>query len=88
MGYVAMSNCRNVLDGSFRLTFFWGRNVGGGRAARETRGALSPTRPSQNAATPSPVASKTALFAKATYTSFEDMLEKEAGPLLVDFYAT
>lgn len=32
--------------------------------------------------------SKSALFARATYTSFEDMLEKEPGPLLVDFFAT
>lgn len=33
-------------------------------------------------------ASKSALFARATYSSFEDMLEKEPGPLLVDFFAT
>ncbi|CAN0021187.1 unnamed protein product, partial [Sphacelaria rigidula] len=32
--------------------------------------------------------SKSALFARATYSSFEDMLEKEPGPLLVDFFAT
>lgn len=28
------------------------------------------------------------LFAKATYRNFEDMLEKEPGAILVDFYAT
>ncbi|CAM9929228.1 unnamed protein product [Ectocarpus sp. 6 AP-2014] len=32
--------------------------------------------------------SSTRLFAKATYKNFEDMLEKEPGALLVDFYAT
>lgn len=32
--------------------------------------------------------SSTKLFAKATYKNFEDMLAKEPGALLVDFYAT
>ena len=33
-------------------------------------------------------ASSSRLFAKATYKNFEDMLEKEPGAILVDFYAT
>eukprot|EP00903_Cladosiphon_okamuranus_P005936 g5866.t1 len=33
-------------------------------------------------------ASPSRLFAKATYKNFEDMLEKEPGAILVDFYAT
>lgn len=32
--------------------------------------------------------SSTRLFAKATYKNFEDMLAREPGALLVDFYAT
>lgn len=40
------------------------------------------------AATTSDIKSNTRLFAKATYASFEDLLAKEPGALLVDFYAT
>lgn len=35
-----------------------------------------------------PATAATRLHAKATYKNFEDMLEKEPGALLVDFYAT
>ncbi len=48
-------------------------------AAMHSRGCRGPN---------SGISSSSGLFAKATYKNFEDMLEKEPGAILVDFYAT
>lgn len=64
----------------FSSAFSRGRHVGG---AFGDRGERRPRVMQPGAAT-----AVTRLHAKATYKNFEDMLEKEPGALLVDFYAT
>jgi len=82
-----------VLNAVSRATMSLGR-----RRPFRRYAAVNPAESRGDAAARAPLRTKTTeaggggssskLFAKATYKNFEDMLEKEPGAILVDFYAT
>lgn len=78
--FPAVFSLRYFLAVIFPRYFFHSRHAGGGfDHSDEKRPRVTQARPATAA---------TRLHAKATYKNFEDMLEKEPGALLVDFYAT